>query len=339
MANRLLPAPQAPKYVSLRRVLLIRPGGIGDALLLIPALAALKEHFPQIEITVLAERRNGAAFALCSVVDRLLLYDKPADLLRVLRGGYDLVIDTEQWHRLSAVVARLARAPLSIGFATNDRKRLFSHGICYSHDEYEVHSFFNLLQPLGILSPEYKVPFLVVPVEATDRAESLVAPLSGQRFVTLFPGASIPERRWGADRFRAVAEKLAKAGIPVVVVGGKDDAPDGERIADGLGINLAGRTSLAETAAVLARSAVLLSGDSGVLHIAVGLGVPTVSLFGPGILAKWGPKGVNNRVITKQLPCSPCTRFGTTPPCPIHARCLADITVTEVLGALRQLLR
>jgi ADP-heptose:LPS heptosyltransferase len=82
----------------------------------------------------------------------------------------------------------------------------------------------------------------------------------------------------------------------------------------------------------------LVSGDSGVLHLAVGLDVPTVSLFGPGIAEKWAPRGDIHRVIDHHLACSPCTRFGTTPPCPIQARCLADIGVDEVLGKIRTLI-
>ncbi|HEY4744517.1 MAG TPA: glycosyltransferase family 9 protein, partial [Desulfuromonadaceae bacterium] len=161
----------------------------------------------------------------------------------------------------------------------------------------------------------------------------------GKPFVTMFPGASIPERRWGADRFRSVVDLLASFGIRVVVVGGREDKDQGEEIvAGGAGINLAGRTSLSETAAVIQRSALLVSGDSGVLHIAVGLGKPTVSLFGPGRARKWAPRGERHVAITKELPCSPCTTFGTTPPCPMDAQCMKEITVDEVFNAVMMLL-
>ena len=82
-----------------------------------------------------------------------------------------------------------------------------------------------------------------------------------------------------------------------------------------MGLILAGMTSLAETAAVIQKCALLVSGDSGVLHIAAGLGVPTVSIFGPGRVEKWAPQGEHHVVVTKRLTCSPCTMFGTTPPC------------------------
>ncbi|GFO57940.1 heptosyltransferase [Geomonas silvestris] len=335
-----LPAAASRPLEVVRRILVIRPGGIGDAVLLAPALVALKKRFPEAELTLLAERRNGGAFRLCPQVDRLLLYDRPADLLEVLRGGFDVIIDTEQWHRLSAVVARLARAPLSIGYATNDRKRLFSHGVPYSQDDYEAFSFFNLLAPLGISAPEsLSVPFLTIPGEAASRAEALLGGGHDPRLVTVFPGASIPERRWGAARFAELAQRLTLAGCRIAVVGGPGDRGEGETIVAGCGgLNLAGRTSLVDSAAVIAQSRLLISGDSGILHIAVGLGIPTVSLFGPGIEAKWGPRGLDHRIVNLHLACSPCTRFGTTPHCPDGARCLSEISVAEVIAAAQELL-
>jgi ADP-heptose:LPS heptosyltransferase len=320
--------------------LLIRPGGIGDAVLLVPAIRALKIKYPDARITVLAERRNGAIFSLCPAVDHLLLYDRKTELLAAIRGRYDVVIDTEQWHRLSAVVARMTGAPVSIGFATNERKRLFSHQVAYSHDDYETESFFRLLQPLGIAAPaELIVPFLDIPVSARQSASTALVHVESRPFAVLFPGASISERRWGAGHFRELALRLQRSGIGVVVVGGGGDRADGDLIcADGIGLNLAGRTTLAETAAVIQRTAVLVSGDSGILHIGVGLGVPTVSLFGPGIAAKWAPRGERHIVINRELPCSPCTRFGTTPPCPEQGRCIAAIPVDEVEAAVRRLM-
>lgn len=330
------PAPLASRG-PLRRMLLIRPGGIGDAVLLIPALLTLKGSFPDCEISVLAERRNGAAFSLCGAVDRLLLYDKPSDLARVLwDGGYDAVIDTEQWHRLSAVVARLTGARVSLGFATNERAALFTDRVEYRHQDYEMESFFHLLAPLGIGAPgAVRLPFLTVPDRTLARAAELLAPLGARPFVAVFPGASIAERRWGAERFREVAARLTGLGFRSVVVGGKGDVADAAVIAEGgSALSLAGKTSLTETAAVIQQSALLLSGDSGLLHIAVGLGRPTVSLFGPGIAAKWAPRGKEHTVLNRRLSCSPCTRFGTTPPCPFDARCLSEISIDEVVAAV-----
>jgi lipopolysaccharide heptosyltransferase II len=343
MAAQFFPQPtQLAKTQSVNSLLIIRPGGIGDAVLLAPAIRSLRKTCPTIHITVLAERRNAGVFPLISGVDRLLCYDRPRDLLQALQSSYDVVIDSEQWHRLSAIVARFASAPVKIGFDTNERRRMFTHPILYSHDDYEAASFVRLLEPLDFQpgSVESEAPFLSVPDAVSNKAAAvLLESLPAQPFVAVFPGASIPERRWGADRFRRVAEVLTAFGIRVVVVGGKEDRQQGEEIvARALGLNLAGLTSLAETVAVIQKSALLLSGDSGVLHIAVGLGVPTVSLFGPGRAKKWAPQGDQHIVINKGLACSPCTTFGTTPPCPINARCMRDITVDEVVNAVTMLL-
>jgi lipopolysaccharide heptosyltransferase II len=338
---RVLTTPLSQPIRSPQNILVIRPGGIGDAVLLIPAIRYLKKYYPDAEITLLGEKRNSAVYSLCSSVDKTIHYDKLHELFRAIRGNYDMVIDTEQWHLLSAVVARLTEAPLIIGYRTNERKSLFTHAVPYSHSEYEADSFFNLLAQLGIAHPDDIIsPFLVVPDVARQKVEAMLGSLVTKPFVAVFPGASIPERRWGADKYGEVAARLYREGIPTVVVGSKEDVADGEKIvAGGSGLNLAGKTSLVETAALIDISVLLVSGDSGILHIGVGLGKSTVSLFGPGIAKKWAPCGPRHIVINRNLPCSPCTRFGYTPRCPINAKCMAEITVDEVVAAVDKLLK
>jgi ADP-heptose:LPS heptosyltransferase len=342
LSIHLVPPPPPVKLPrEITSILVIRPGGIGDAALLAPAIHALRRAYHDATIHILAEQRNGSLFTLIPGIDRVFLYDSPAGLRRTLQQNYDLVIDTEQWHRLSALVTRMTGAPVLIGFDTNDRRRMFTHTVPYSHEEYESDSFLHLLSPLGIDDTRNEADqFLFPPEEVRQQAAQLLSPLGNQPFITVFPGASIPERRWGADRFRQVVEALADQGIPAVIIGNNDDRATGDDIiGTGSSINLAGLTTLAGTAAVIAASRLLLSGDSGVLHIGVGVGTATVSLFGPGIAAKWAPRGHRHRVLDIHLDCSPCTRFGTTPPCPHGARCLAEITPREVTAAVVQQLK
>lgn len=342
LLTSLLSLPSKPNIpVSLHTILIIRPGGIGDVVLLAPVINFLRVAYPAVTLSVLAERRNAGVCALIPAIDHFYCYDKPAEFMQALQGRYDLVIDTEQWHRLSAVVARLVRSSMKIGFGTNERSRMFTHSVPYSHDDYEMVSFSRLFEALtgACAALDGTTPFLTVPSDATATAAKLLAPLGDQQVVVIFPGASIVERRWGAARYKAVAELIQKKGYAVVVVGGADDLLDGLAIAGDCGLNLAGKTTLAETAAVLARAVLLISGDSGVLHIAVGLGTPTVSLFGPGRALKWAPQGDHHTVLNKGLPCSPCTTFGTTPPCPHKARCMQEITVAEVVNAAIALLQ
>ena len=342
MTASVFPVPSRIQPLSaVTSLLIIRPGGIGDAVLLAPTINFLKKTFPSVHVTILAEKRNAGVFSLIPGVDKLLCYDRPREFIEALCGIYDVVIDTEQWHRLSAVVARFVSAPVKIGFGTNERRRMFTHLTPYSHDNYEAVSFAHLLEALGIGAEvaDVGMPFLSIPDAVSVNASKLLGLSHDKLFVTIFPGASITERRWGADRFQLVAEALSVFGIKIVVVGGKEDRKQGEVISGGgLALNLAGMTSLPETAAVIQKSALLLSGDSGVLHIAAGLGVPTVSLFGPGRAKKWAPRGEHHVVINKELPCSPCTTFGNTPPCPNNVRCMRDITVDEVVNAVTMLL-
>jgi len=322
-----------------RSILLIRPGGIGDAVLLAPAIHSIKKTFPSLQIIVLAEQRNADVFPLISGVNEVFCYDRPWEFIKALRGRYDVVIDTEQWHRLSAVVACLTGAPMTIGYATNERQRLFSHPIPYSHDEYEVDSFCHLIEPLGIIVKVKELPFLNISDTAERKAESLLGKFSEKPFIVIFPGSSISEKRWDMGRFVKLASKLNQAGFPIIVIGSKEERAMGEEMTCGLdALNLAGKTSLVETAALIDKSSLLVSGDSGVLHIAVGLGKPTVSLFGASNIKKWAPRGDRHIVINSNLHCSPCTRFGYTPKCAKNAKCMADITVEEVVVAVEKLI-
>jgi len=335
-----LPAARPRPVPVPRQVLFIRPGGIGDAVLLVPALRALKAAIPGCSIDVLAEKRNAAAFKLASGIRAVHCYDCALGIAAVLRGSYDVVIDTEQWYRLSAVIASLTRAATLIGFATNDRARLFTHPVCYAQDRYEPYSFFDLLEPLGIAVPlQIALPFLELPPAAVAEADRLLTPLSGRPFVTVFAGASTQQKQWGLDNFRELVSLLAVRGIAVVVVGGEDSRRVSRELATvGRVLDLAGRSSLAGSAALIGKGSALVSGDSGLLHIAAGLGTPTVSLFGPSDVKKWGPQGELHVVLAAGLPCAPCSRFGTTPPCPRDGICLKEVAVAKVVQACEALL-
>lgn len=334
-----LPSISARPYLPPQRLLIIRPGGIGDAVLLSQLIASIKILNAKIHITVLAEQRNSGVFTLIPGVGKVWCYDCPTELMQVLRDRYDVVIDTEQWYHLSAVVARLVRAPVKIGFGTNQRRRMFTHSMRYDQDTYEADNFLALLKPLGLdCHSDIGTVTLELPLESVSNASQLLKPLCSESFVVIFPGSSVPEKHWGAEHYAKVAKQLGGNGYKVVVVGGHEDRIDGDKIFGDDGLNLAGMTTLPETAAVVARSCLLISGDSGVLHIAAGLGIPTVSLFGSSNERKWAPRGEKHVVLNHNLPCSPCSKFGTTPPCPINVRCMKEISPDDVLAAARRLL-
>jgi len=321
----------------IKRALFIRPGGIGDLVLLLPAVRALAESLPGVDIDLLCEGRNAGVAKMSGDISGVFLYDNGPELLRCLRSGYDAVIDTEQWHRLSAAAAFFTGAPVRIGYATNNRKKLFTHPVPYSHDEYEVYSFFHLIEPLTGAAHSFDPdkPFLDVPEVIPERLSS---ELRNQRagMVAIFPGATVRERRWGARKFGMAAKELENTGYKVVILGSaadKKDAEDIRKYSPG-SADLTGKTTLEETARVLKACKALVTADSGLMHVAFAVGTPTVSLFGSGIEKKWAPPGKNHIVINKGLDCSPCTRYGYTPRCPRNVECLEAISPEEVLDAL-----
>lgn len=327
---RLIAARSAPALPP-SRVLVVRPGGIGDAVLLIPALSALKRRFPRAEIDVLAEARNAEVFTLCEAVTTIFLYHHVSDLIRLFRRSYDLVIDTEQWHRLSAVFAYFTRAPIRVGFATNERARLFTHCVPYERNTYEVLSFLRLFESVTgqWASVDEDEPFISPAPRYIEQGRS-------RPTVVVAPGASIPEKRWEDGRFADLVTRLVDEGCVVALVGGRTDRERGRLIRSSSGRNIvdfSGHLSLREVAAVLAGADALVTVDSGMMHLAYAVGTPTVALFGASNREKWAPRSRNHRILSAGLPCSPCSAFGYTPPCPIGVECLRRISVDDALAA------
>ncbi len=320
------------------RVLVIRPGGIGDAVLFVPMLRALREAWPDTEIELLMERRNVAVIASTGLADRIYLYDRVlTDLVRVLRRPYDVVIDTEQYHHFSALMAWVNGAPRRIGFATTRRRYFLTEQVRYSQTVYEARSFLDLAEvAIGRkIRWDSDQPFYPVAQDAADDAEKTLVGFEGMPLVAIHPGASIPERRWAPARYGTLARLLAERGAAIIVLGGPTDRRAAAVICQALGeyphVNLAGRCTLPEAAAFVRRAWVYVSADTGVLHLAYGVGTPTVHIFGPGVLAKWGPPGKRFRTVEKALPCSPCTRYGYTPPCNQGQLCMRKITPEQLL--------
>jgi len=330
----------ADKYVipDLKSILVIRPGGIGDAVLLLPAINTLKTTLPHINIDILCEKRNAGIFEFSDSVKNIFLYDRDFELFRCLRKRYDAVIDTEQWHRLSAIVAHIIKSPIKIGFDTNERRKLFTYKIPYNHEDYEVYSFLNLIKPLINISPQFNpnIPFINI----KEVFPSNFLRDNTKKLVAIFPGATVIERKWGGDKYGMLAKALENRGYNIVILGSNADRKEAEKIKKHAqsSIDLTGKTSLKEVAVVLKYSSLLITADSGIMHIAYGIGTPTVSLFGSGIEKKWAPQGENHIILNKHLPCSPCTKFGYTPPCPNNFNCMNFISVDEVISASERIL-
>ena len=324
---------------AVRRVLVIRPGGLGDMVLLLPVLRALRAGLPQAEMDLVCERRNVDVLALAGLAQAALVYDRrPWHFLRALRRrAYDVVIDTEQFHNFSAVFARLSGAPVRIGYKISPRRNLlYTHLVGYALDGPEGAQFARLLGPLGITGP---VPSHAGCLRAAD------APPGRGDTVVIHAGASTAYKVWRVERFVELAVRLGtERGLRTVCVGGRADAARAGRIgagiraAGGAAESLAGGLDLAGTAGVIRDAALFVGPDSGLAHLAVAEGTPTVVLFGPSDPAKWGFEGDRHCIVREPQPCSPCAMFGYYKLCRTVA-CMEGIVVERVWRGCEDVLR
>ena len=335
---------------TVRRILLIRPGGMGDMVLLLPAVRLLQQRFPSAELTLVCERRNLDVLRLAQLDRCALLYDSnPLRFLRqLLRARYDVAVDSEQFHHFSAVFALLSRARVRIGFKINPlRNPLYTHLVNYAPDGPEGSEFLRLLGPLGIRSetpPMSRLATGAPPEFPAAVRDEIARTASRGGLVVIHPGASTGYKHWPAKSFVELALRLDRdLSLLPVFAGDAGDRPSAERIREAVGraggraLSFAGRLSLAETAAVLRRARLFVGTDSGLAHLAVALEAPTVVLFGPSDAKKWGATDARHAVVQKDLPCAPCFIFGYHKPCRSVA-CMQQISVDDVLEACRRVL-
>ena len=326
----------------IKNVLIIRPGGIGDAVWLVPLIRVLKQK-TGCSIDVLCERRNKAVFDLCrDHLRHIWMYDVQGwKLIKELTSqNYDCVIDTEQFHYFSAILAYLTSSPCRIGFDTVPcRSKIYTHKVSYSQEAQEYRMFLDLFNVLLLIKLEEYLPQMVLDLSKTE----IPRDLKGHRYITVYIGASVKERYWGKVKFAQLCKELIGLDFKVVLVGGKEDIKKSAEIKaffnNDQTIDLVGRISLAETVAVLKEGLVAVGADSGIMHLACAVNCPSVWLFGAGIERKWLPQYSRHESINLHLDCSPCTLFGYTQRCPYDVRCLKEISVPHVVDKIKILLK
>lgn len=318
-------------------ILTWRLGALGDTLLLLPALAALRAAFPTHTLVVAGNPAALAPARWHGLVDRVL--DAGSAALAPLSAGDPPVpgvlppeIDVAiVWSARGAAIARgLGRA--------GTRRVLVAPAVPVDQTPVAEH-YLATLAPLGVRA----VPFaLHAPLEAkaaTARAWQAAtgrgaspAP-AGTPIVLLHPGAGAPAKRWPLARYRELARQLRGDGARVVWTAGPADeeirvqVEDGDEQGDVLPL-----VDLAGLAAVVERAAVVVSGDCGVAHLTALLGVRGVALFGPTNARVWGPPSERATVVRLALPCAPCD--AGAPHCPSRI-CLRGLPVATVRAATR----
>ena len=319
-----------------RNVLLIQLGEIGDVVLTTSTFRAVKETYPGVRLSVLVRKPCASLLETDPNLDEIIEVTKSGrkisevgrdnfDLVRRLRrAGYDLVIDLRTGDR-GTILAFLTGAPVRI--ARHDPGQPFWRGwllTCLLPDQppglSPVHpgadQSLRLVRALGIDTKD-SIPRLLVQGKASERIQELLGSIglrAEERWVTVNPCSRRKYKEWVHDRWADVADGIwERHRIPTIFVG----APEESGIAEGIvrrcagrAFNLAGRTTLGELAALLARSTVHLGVDSAPPHIAAAVGTPTVTIFGPSNWKGWIVTDSTHRVVTPGWDCAPCSDMG-----------------------------
>ena len=324
-------------------VVVIRPGGIGDAVMLLPMLRALREAFPERRIDIICETRNSKVFELAMPGSKTICYDKtPRVAMSTLRHGkYAAAIDTEQFHNFSAIMAALTKAPIRVGFKTNPRRHgLYTHLVDYNTTGQEDEQFMKLLQAISDVTQFPSRAGILADAALPDLPDSMAGVESAHALV-VHAGGSIPEKRCPAVAMAEVCRAAKEEfGLQAIIIGGKEDVEYADEIAalaGGSTHNICGKLKLEETVALCRQSVALLGPDSGIAHLAVAVGAPVVVLFGPSDPAKWGPPEGAGVSVTCQAQCAPCSLFGYSKPCR-NPECVLTVTGPQLVEALRTIL-
>ena len=323
---------------------------MGDVIHAIPTAAALRARFPEARIDWMVDPRYVALLEMVRGLDSRIAVNtrrvgRTFATLGDLRGvGYSAVIDLQGLLK-SAVLARAVGAERTIGFASHHLRERTA-GPFYTHrvdptlanrlnagSLSEPHVIFKnlaLLAPLGSRDTHVTFP-LEIPHSAV--ADSAVAGFAGTPYAVINPGAAWPNKRWPADRFGGLAATLSdRFGLRSLVLWGPGEQPLAEQVASASrgAAQPAPATSITDLFAIASRARILISGDTGPLHIGGAVGTPLVALFGPTRAERNGPWSTTDIVVSRTDGCSCLYRRR----CRRKAACIDDIQLPEVVDAV-----
>lgn len=320
------------------RILAVRFSSIGDVILTTPLYRAIRARHPDAHLTVVTKRATAPLLEGNPAIDRVVPLEpgeRISALAARLGGGYTWGLDLHGSLRSRAlrwlVAARWRgyRKQSIARWALIHLKRNW-----YGPHHPVAERYFEAARDLDV-RPDGRPPEVFVPPD-TDAAMAdwLADRKVPDRFAIMAPGAAHATKRWPVERWSALARTLASEGIGVVAVGGPEDRASAEAVAaaaGALGTSAAGTTTLMQTAALLRRSTVVASGDTGVMHLATAVNTPVVALFGPTVRPfGFFPYSERASVIERALDCRPCSAHGGEA-CPLgHHNCLREITVDVV---------
>ncbi|MCX5714330.1 MAG: lipopolysaccharide heptosyltransferase II, partial [Candidatus Omnitrophica bacterium] len=339
-----------------KRILIARTDRIGDVVLSTPVIKAVREKYPSAYIAMMVSPYTKEIVEGNPYLDEVIIYDKDTkhkswrrtfEFARNLKKKrFDLALILHPTNRVH-LVAFLAGIKRRIGY---DRKLAFLltdrvfHTKQYGQ-KHELEYNLDLLKILDIVSSDKNI-FVPVKPEAVQAVGELLRQEGVKEKDTLLainPGASCPSKIWSAQRFAEVADRLVQEyGFKVLVISGPKDRALAQNLVTNMrekAIDLAGRLSLSQIAALLSRCSLFISNDSGPVHIGSAVGVPVISIFGrdqKGLSPKrWGPVGKRDRFLHKPAGCIECLAHN----CVQEFKCLQSITVDDVVQTAEAILK
>jgi len=331
-----------------RRILIRAVNWVGDAVMTTPAIAAVRESFPQAEIALLANPLVAQLFSPHPWVDRVITFDRNgahkgmagrfrlASQLR--KQAFDAAVILPNSFD-SALVPWLAGIPVRLGKSSDGRALLLS-GRYRPADRvsgcHEVEYYRGLLKHFGITG-QADVPYLATTPAEDDAAAALLAEhgiLPDDFVLGINPGAAFGSaKRWYPDRFADVARQLARLkNARIVIFGGPGETDIAAEIEQQLGggcLNLAGSTTLRGLMALIRSCHLFITNDSGPMHIAAAFGVPLVAIFGSTDHATTSPYTDRAVIVRKEIECAPCKLRE----CPTDHRCMTAVLADDVISS------
>ena len=329
---------------------------IGDCVMSVAAVKELRRLYPEERLTVAGYGRVTGVFEGQAFVDRVIALEHDGAWARVrresrmLRGSDRVLLFTNSF--ASALPAFLARVPDRLGYGTDGRSLLLTRRVRPRSKRLGYHQAFyylDLIHQLGLSEVDYLgnrdyAPDITLEAgkEAIEKAKNLLEAARvdrGRPLVALNPGAAFGSaKRWFLDRYAAVADLLVEEeGAEILLIGSRSEISFARQIDKQMQASphcLSGRTSLTTLMGLLSQCDLLLTNDSGPMHLAAALQIPQVALFGSTDEIATGPLSPRAVVIHKHAECSPCLLRE----CPIDLRCFDRIAVDEVFEAAQGLL-
>ena len=343
-----------PNAGTVRKILLLKLNAVGDTLLFLTIAQALRENYPNAEITYIGSTINQEVLDRNPYLHKKIIIDpqqaikSPVYLWRFIRNlrkdYYDIVIDGSQWERIAAIIIGLVRSNCKVGFHTPGQWKHYVYHIAVPHrrDRHEMYCFHDLLKPLGITVSKDIKPTISVSESDRQHLESLLQghiPMESQILV-IHPGCGEHGdfRQWSLGNYKELGLRWLKAHDNgyIILSGTGKEVGMCKKLASELApraLSLAGQIDLGTTAALLEQASVLVCGNTGIMHLASVFQTPTVAIHGPTDPRKWGPVNPNATVIQSPLDCAPCLYLGYEYGCDCPT-CMEAITIDDVWKAL-----